>query len=817
MHGQWVLPKNPANSQPFIVGDQGKLLASISLAHGGRSAGYGVQVLERFNANAMNAHVGAFKRLLGWLVTGDANGALPPNLKVAAVGINNFNKGQGFVKAGIPFTIAACDFITTPACASSVDLLLIGSDIAASDNLESSIRALVAAGRPVMYLHTKNSFTSDSGAQILSGMGLQMGGAAGNYWVQDKVAANRSAASQQALTDQFASYTALLDQMATNNFSMPYDWSTCDAVYKCGELPSLQTGLFPAVDAMRGQIDAYNRTGENIFSIANTELLRSLLLWADVVRKQLRYPMDKVSTAGAFQKAFIADALVAYVRTTAVAQTDLGTFAGTLTAVMNVSAVDELIDVFIPTKEGFTAIGRMAAPGKQLTLEMVSAGTATISLRLNTQRTGTTKLWEPNNYDRPRFLASPEIVLSVGKPVQLISPYGGILQLVFKDAQPQQNVLLRIRGTSKHPFLDLSNGAGDQASFMTALNAAQHDWAEIKLQGVEIHSNAQKMRDVIATDFANNVSTFLAQIKTYLFEDIYLLAGFNVAGKALTAHVQAMCTQLAWNCTDAEIHRAPTTQHINVDKYASCGQGCSGNPYDQEAGLNPRNWVESHEIGHNMQKGMHKVYDYQSGEVSNNIFPLHKGWRMLREINVNRSDDRLRYKSVFDMIKAAKAEPDSIEGAYQRIWGDAAYARQNGERMSFYMQWVHYWAERQASETSDWDIITLLYLHQRQYDAVSTADWLANRNKLGYSTYATKPASMTGNDNLLMTLSWITSRDHRATFDLWGVRYSPEASAQVTAFNFAAVPALFYGNSTTNNHATVKKIDMSVAQPVWPF
>lgn len=820
VHSQWVLPKNPADSQAFVVGDQGKILASISMANGGRSAGYGVQVLERIHANAMSAHIGAFKRLLGWLVTGDASGALPTTLKVAAVGINNFNKGQGFVKAGIPFSIAACDFLITPACASSVDLLLIGSDIAASDSLESSVRALIAAGKPVLYLHTKNSFASDSGAQILSGMGLQMGGAGGNYWVMDKVAPNRSAASQQTLTDQFASYSALLDQMATNNFSMPYDWGTCDAVYKCGELPSLQTGLFPAVDAMRGQIDAYNRTGENIFSFAGTEYLRSLVLWADVVRKQLRYPMDKVTTPGEFQKAFIADALVAYARTTAVAQTDLGTFAGTPTAVMRITRDDELIDVFIPNKEGFTAIGRMAAPGRQFTLELLEGGTATLSLRLNTQRVPTTRLWEPNRYDRPRFLESPSIVLAVGKPIQLISPYGGTLQLVFKDAQPQQIVSLRVRGVSRHPFLDQSNGEGDTPSFLAALNAAEHDWAEIKIPGVEIHSNAAKMRKVINEVFAGDIPKFLAEIKTYLFEDIYMLAGFNVAGKTLTAHVQAMCTQLAWDCTDAKIHRALAYQHINVDTYAKCGNACSGNPlYDQDTGLNPRTWVESHEIGHNLQKDILKANADRSAEVSNNIFPLHKGWRLLRDLNLDPENERLRYKSAFDMIMAAKADADPSDGAYQRIWGDAAYAKQNGERMAFYIQWVHYWTERQASDVRGWDIITLLYLHQRQFEATSDADWLTNRARLGYSTYATKPIAISGNDNMLIALSLITGRDHRETFKLWGVRFSAEADAQVVAFNYVAVPALFYGNSkrNTNRHATVLKIDMSVANPVWPF
>jgi hypothetical protein len=213
---------------------------------------------------------------------------------------------------------------------------------------------------------------------------------------------------------------------------------------------------------------------------------------------------------------------------------------------------------------------------------------------------------------------------------------------------------------------------------------------------------------------------------------------------------------------------------------------------------------------------MHKVYDDRSTEVSNNLFPLRKGWRMRLELGDNRSNDRVNYRSAFNMVIAARAEADPVEGAYQRIWGNAAYAVQNGERMAFYMQWVHYWAQRQAHIPTGWDIVTLLYLHQRQFDAVAAVDWAANRSALGYSTYATKP-SPTGNDNLLITLSWITGRDQRATFDLWGVRYSAQAAAQVAAFGFAAEPALMYVNTSTNDHSTVRKVDMSAASPAWPF
>lgn len=811
----WVQPLNTATAQPLIVGDQGNALASISVADGGRSAGYGVQILDKFNANELIAYRPAFKRLLAWLVRGDAAGTLPASLNVAFTGINANSSAAGMTKAGIPVTTIACDFIVTPACAANAHLLVIGGNLPASSNLESNIRSLISAGKPILYVHTKGNWTSDSAIQVLTGMGLQFGPYGGNYWAADKVGMGRSAASNLSMSDQFSRTAALLQSLATNDFGMPYDWTPCDG-NNCSAVTGLQSSLLSPLDMLRGQIDTFNRAGKNIFTTANTDVLRYFVLWGDVIRRQLRYPMDKVGTPSDFHKALIADALVGYVRASAVAQQDLGTFAGELTTNMAVSSSDQIVDVTIPSTSGFTAIGRMVAPGKTVTVEVVSAGSATVSMRINTQRTGSTRLWEVNKYNRPRFLASPEISLTTGQLTQISSPYGGTLQLVFNNATPMQNVRLRLRGVAQHPFLDQSTGIGDKPSFIAALNAAQHDWAEIKLAGIEIHSRADKMRQVINSDFAGNVDQFLNEIKTIFFEDIYTLAGFALPGKLHTPHVQAICIQLGWDCTDSTLHRLPGTQHINVDAYSQCGSGCSGNPYDQDWGLNPRGWGESHEVGHNLQKSMHKIYDGRSSEVSNNLFPLHKGWRMLQELGDNRSNDRVSYLSAFNMIKAAKAGADPIDGAYQRIWGNPAYAVQNGERMAFYMQWVHYWAERQGNIATGWDIVTLLYLHQRQFDSVDAEDWANMRNKLGYSTYGTKP-EVNGNDNLLITLSWITGRDHRSTFDLWGVRYSNNAGAQVDAFGFAAEPGIFYGNVGTNNHSTVKKIDMSVANPVWPF
>lgn len=44
-----------------------------------------------------------------------------------------------------------------------------------------------------------------------------------------------------------------------------------------------------------------------------------------------------------------------------------------------------------------------------------------------------------------------------------------------------------------------------------------------------------------------------------------------------------------------------------------------------------------------------------------------------------------------------------------------------------------------------------------------------------------------------------------------------EASAQVAAYGFAAQPLVFYANTGSNDYTTVRRVDMNVTHPVWPF
>ncbi|MFW4825303.1 metalloprotease ImpA [Pseudomonas aeruginosa] len=819
----WVLPANPDNTLPFLIGDKGRVLASLSLEAGGRGLAYGTNVLTQLSgANA--AHAPLLKRAVQWLVNGDPGAATAKDFKVSVVGVDKTATLNGLKSAGLQPADAACNALTDASCASASKLLVLGNGASAA-SLSATVRARLQAGLPILFVHTNGWNQSSTGQQILSGLGLQEGPYGGNYWDKDAVPSSRTRARSVELGGAYGQDPALVQQIVDGSWRTDYDWSKCTSYVgrtTCDDVPGL-SDFSKRVDVLKGALDAYNQKAQNLFALPGTTSLRLWLLWADAVRQNIRYPMDKAADTARFQETFVADAIVGYVREAGAAQKELGSYAGQRQQSMPVSGSEETLTLTLPSAQGFTAIGRMAAPGKRLSIRIEDAGQASLAVGLNTQRIGSTRLWNSRQYDRPRFLKSPDIKLQANQSVALVSPYGGLLQLVYSGATPGQTVTVKVTGAASQPFLDIQPGEDSSraiADFIQALDADKADWLEIRSGSVEVHAKVEKVRGSIDKDYGGDVQRFIRELNEVFIDDAYTLAGFAIPNQAKTPAIQQECAVRGWDCDSETLHKLPGTQHINVDQYAQCGGGCSGNPYDQTWGLNPRGWGESHELGHNLQVNRLKVYGGRSGEISNQIFPLHKDWRVLREFGQNLDDTRVNYRNAYNLIVAGRAEADPLAGVYKRLWEDPGTYALNGERMAFYTQWVHYWADLKNDPLQGWDIWTLLYLHQRQVDK---SDWDANKAALGYGTYAQRPgnsgdaSSTDGNDNLLLGLSWLTQRDQRPTFALWGIRTSAAAQAQVAAYGFAEQPAFFYANNRTNEYSTVKLLDMSQGSPAWPF
>ena len=916
---------------PLVVGDKGYALASISMVGDGRIAGYGYDILAGFSPQSkqqttysvpQTSHQTVFKRVLAWLVTGNANadistssakpfsvawGSLPTSSTVMYTTPAPANRKvyepfamAGMHSLGVNFTPKYCDPLADPVdtCAGTSNLVVIGAiDWSDSGKLLlptqlDRLKEIIAKKIPILYLHAHPNYSgyNDFARAVetddyprLAAMGFASGDDIDrrNLYKQDSVGTNLTLSQIQQRSNPWeGALGGLIERLMSGNFTN-YSWpSDCNAL-SCVPVEFVNQVVTP-VTSLKSLMDKINTNQIKLFDSQNqAKTLQSLVLWADVYRQSINYPLNKAGNQAEFQKAYIADALVAYVRSagagqdagTAAGQGKVGNFLGNEAKNTPTSTDFETITVTLPGSSGFTAIGRFALPGVpvEVKLDSLPAAGSKFTFFFNPIRSGSTKLWETpkgdrDGYRRPVFLQSPQFSLSTDV-ITRVSPYGGTLQLGY-DGASATSVTLQIKGTAKHPFYDTTQGQPDAAKFFVDVKASKLGWMEIKTPGLEVHSLISNAMDFLQpsltdkrTDFPTadkpyyNSSTgidmakYLDEAKKYVMEDAYQLAGFQTRGLTLSTPVQDFCKAHSWDCTSPSIHAPPTVQHYVSDIRANCGSMCSGQPIDSGSAFDPRHWGESHEMGHNLQALY--VYDGISSEVSNNIFPLHKKWRLFRELGRNAlgySDESTQTQTVFDLIKNTyKDSTNSSRDAKMAkvkadLWSDDGYAAQNWSRLYFYLQWplIYYEVVKEShpllpdAQAWDqaWDIYTLMYVYLRQLNAApSDANWSNVRGKFGFGLYPSKPS--TGNsvdsngnypvhDVMLVGLSLITGRNQTPIFDLWGVSTTTAARNQAAALNLSSgqlVPSQatkFYAVVCFDDYRTYAAIDLNATNPGFP-
>ena len=901
---------------PLVVGDKGNVLASVSTVEGDRIAGYGYDILAGFSPNSkqqttysvsQSAHQPVFKRVLAWLVSGDAGldltlasatpvkvawGSLPTSSTVMYTqgNVKTYEPlaAAGLRALGVKFTSVSCDPLSAPVsdCAATSQLVVIG----ASDQSDAGklllqtqlvrLKEIIAAKIPVLYLnaHPSPSYWNDYARAAfvedfarLAAMGFAWGDTPDkrNYYKLDADANDISVEQIQRNSNKWGS---LVDSLATGKFT-DYVWdSTCTSL-SCAP-PDFVKDIDTVTQYLKGSLDNMALNQDKLFDgSANFSTLKALVLWADLYRRTIQYPLNKSGDQAAFQQAYIADSLVAYLRDAGVEQGAVGNFLSAQTTT-HISADPDTITVSLPGSIGFTAIGRFALPGVPITIKLASLPkTGRFTFFINTMSPASTKVWEAptdmrSGYRRPQYLRSPAMSLSTNE-LTVVSPYGGTLELGF-DGASDAVVTVQIKGAVSQAFYDTTQGTPDASAFFSQVTSSSLGWLEIKTPGLEIHSLISNAMDFLQPSDAQladtknvfpsvakpyysrasgiDMGTYLNEAKRYVMEDAYQLAGFRVRGLELTPSVQTFCNSHGWDCTSPSIHAPPTVQHFLSDVRASCGSMCSGNPITSGSAFEPRGWGESHEMGHNLQA--FKVYDGISSEVSNNIFPLHKKWRLFRELGrlgVGYYNELNDTQAVFDLLSAAyknsnlTSAADKLTKVKQSLWADTSYAAQNRARLYFYLQWVliyHDVVKERNPQLSDaqawdqaWEVYTLLYLHLRQLNAASSATWSSTKAGLGFGQYSAPPITSSGvnsagnypmHDILLVGLSLITGRDQRPLFDFWGITTTDAARNQVAALKdssgspLVAQPIKFYAVVCSDDFRSYAAIDMNAVSPSLP-
>jgi immunomodulating metalloprotease len=811
------------NNFALVVGSQsGYPLAAAGATNETRYAAFGSNPIEQFAGGISMNFVTPFNRTIAWLLTGDARSdtAQPYQIALAGLPLTTFQDPilSHFSNYFPETEKTICDeAVALEDCFLESQLVVVGSmgEDSDADAIEQAIQAAISGGVPVLYLHSHYWDTNAYGTAVLRALQMQFGAYGGNYWDEDVA----SWPSLDSFIDDggfLGSILRMLNHFQQESFS--FDWSGCTEFVGqifCSQVDGFRSAFLTAAETIQASLRTLDQNNTSIFAAEGNRLLKMLTFLAELYRQEISYPMSKLDDdINPFMKSYFADHAVHYQRAFQSAQPDLGSFSRTLTEDdVTLSTVD--VELPVSSRGGYTAIGAYTLPGKSFTIERMDDLERKTWIKINTQRIGSTREFNDGQYDRPKFLQSPEIPLEKGRPLTLSSPYGGALQLVTLEGSGLQSISIRIIDVAQHPVLeDLQNAE----AYVEELENSPFDFTEIKTPYIQIHAKTDMMSSAFAAErYAGDVEKFFNYLDVYMIQDMYNLAGFAGEGLALNNSVATYCETLNWDCTSALVHQAPAVQHINIDQYAHCGGGCAGNPYDQSWPLDPLGWGETHETGHNLQRSRLGIYEGRSSEVSNQIYPLHKHYIFNQDSGESLSPDRSAYKTTFDVLQASVGEADPVQYVYEAIWESEGIYDNNNERIAFYMEVVHI-NEDLLFLDSGWELYTLMYLHERIFTNAdeNNGDWNAIKEDLGFSEYAALPSDIGGNDFMLISMSFISQKDHRSFFDMWGITYSDEASAQVASYGFPEVPQVFYASEDANADPLPTPVAIDGTSP-WPL
>ncbi|HSW12196.1 MAG TPA: hypothetical protein VLI06_05105, partial [Solimonas sp.] len=251
---------------PFIVSDDGTGIAAIMEDGSGRGMAYGADVLSWMAGTTKEQqHLPLFTRAFTWLLTGDADGALPATIKFSQSGYTSSTVRNFVTRLGKTPQEVSCN-ISLPGntCWQDADLLVFGSSTPNTAALTELVGTYLKAGKAVIYMNP-GWWESAGGNRVLDALGMKVGGYPGNYFAAAPaytVSAGRTAAQSLARGDQLGRLVTTLQLLGQTSYTHDF---TAD--------PTPIDG----VTLLRNDLSAYENRGKKVFKAA-TPLQRLLVL-----------------------------------------------------------------------------------------------------------------------------------------------------------------------------------------------------------------------------------------------------------------------------------------------------------------------------------------------------------------------------------------------------------------------------------------------------------------------------------------------------------------------------------------------------------
>lgn len=770
------------DTQPILIGNKGKTLAIAGTTAHNRYAAFGMSPTELFANGKSLTFQTPFKRLLAWLLAGEpVDTSALQNHRTVALSFANSDRSniKNWLAAEQPdWTVNECTLATLSQCYNDADLIITGWQGNNSDaqTIKQTLATAMANGKPVLYVHTWYEAYNDVAQAIadLLNFSLPYGG---NYWANDAAQWASAAAMQTGIWEQqgLGGIETLLTRFTLNDYA--FDWHACNGE-NCSAVPGLDSEFQQGATKTRAIMNALDENRIDLFTSGGLRFHKLLALLGDKYRQNVHFPMDKHATDdNTFLKAYFADHAVYNYRMINPAQPDMGNFSRS--DFSHITPVTKTIER--TSKVRFRSAGVYALPGQTVRVTRLDNSDLTVKVFVNTQRAGSTHQWADNGYKRPKYLQSPHMQIASGETINFTSPYGGPLQLAF--SANDLPVKLRFENVGEHPYWA---GSADDTSFTRKLDAGEYDWAELVTPGFEVHSTLDKMLLSMGNANWGSAQALSEATMRYMHNFPHVLAGFQGPGIDRVAEIHDFAAAKGWTIDTIDL-----VKHMNADQ-ATCGYGCSGNPYDAYWSFNPIGHGDVHELGHGLERNRFRFTDWE-GHSQTNPYSYYTKSRFHDTTGGEPGCQSLPFETAFTALQTSKNQPDPKAYMQTHYWADSNWSHQVLLTIQTMMT-----VQKMGKLENGWHLLARLHIHDREMRRADNNDtqWEKQKASLGFSHYSRQEAMDTSNDDyMLLALSTVAELDLRDYLALWGLSYSEKAATQVASYGYPRPPHEFFISS----------------------
>jgi len=784
---------DPKKSFPIIYGNNNHILAVAGENHASRFTLFASNPFYYFANQSQLDYEPYMENIIDWLTDTENNASQSKTIALSFV--DSSDAVENWINEHYTsWTLKTCnDNSALEDCYEGTDLIIIGNSGTSEDAnaLKLLFPTLFNEGKSILYLH--KNWGENALSNLIEEFFTLSFPYGGNYWADDAASWENVIQMQNAYFTQggIEAIDTILEHFEKKDYA--FDWSKCKNSHgeygenydDCREVDGLDLEFFDGMKRVKTILEELDSKKKNLFdmqiyTLEEYKLYKLLALLGDKIRQSVSFPMDKVlSDQQAYFRSLYADASIYSYRLINPSQPDMGNFSRSDFS----HIITTTIQRNLTSKKPFRSAGLYLLPGETVKISRTDKKSEVkTKIFINSIRSGATHIYQANGYNRPKYLQSKPVSIENNESIFLTHPYGGMLQIEFDTND--KNVSFTFEHVAQHPVWAYWMSNEEKSQFESALAEEAFEWAEVITPNFELHSKVNKMQNSIADDKWNGeLDTFIDAINRYTSNYPNSLAGYKGPGIAEISEVQSFAQE--HNLT---LYNSDFVKHMNADQ-ASCGYGCSGNPYDAYWAFDPVGHGDIHEIGHGLEKRLFRFegWNYHASTNPYSYYTKSIFNQDHEESSVTTECQNLPFKTLFTALKESLEEENRTAYLQENLWKDSGWSEQvlfeiEAMMLTQYMKKLD----------NGWHLLTLLHLLERDRERIKR-DWENQKATIGFDSYTLDEfKNISNNDWLIVSYSFAAKLDFRPFFDMYGMLYSQKASDQVATFGFEVAEEHFF-------------------------